>query len=83
MIFDCSDDKSWCYSSVEGKKAHNKEFVEYGAKLEKTDVVGAYLDMGETDVTITFTRNGETQVTQPDSFLESLDFFKNVGLTIF
>ena len=63
MIFDHLDDKSWGYSSVEGKKVHNKEFVEYGAKLEKTDVVGAYLDMGETDVTITFTRNGETQVT--------------------
>lgn len=56
------DDKSWCYSSAEGKKASNKEFLEYGAKFERGDVVGAYLDMGEEMVTMIFTKNGETQV---------------------
>ncbi|XP_023345250.1 heterogeneous nuclear ribonucleoprotein U-like protein 1 [Eurytemora carolleeae] len=55
------NDKSWCYSSAEGKKASNKEFLEYGAKFERGDVVGAYLDMGEEMVTMIFTKNGETQ----------------------
>jgi len=52
---------SWCYSSAEGKKAHDKVFEEYGAKFEKGDVIGAYLDMGEDTVTMTFTKNGESQ----------------------
>jgi len=55
------DTLSWCYSSAEGKKANNKEFAEYGAKFEKGDVIGAFLEMGDDTVTMTFTKNGEAQ----------------------
>jgi len=55
------DCKGWCYSSSHGKKATNKEFTEYGAKIEKGDIVGAYLDYAEDNVTIQFTKNGEAQ----------------------
>ena len=55
------DSKGWCYSSSHGKKATNKEFTEYGAKVEKGDIVGAYLDYAEDNVTIQFTKNGEAQ----------------------
>jgi len=54
------DTLSWCYSSSEGKKAVNKEFTEYGTGAVKGDVIGAFLDMGEETVTMTFTKNGES-----------------------
>lgn len=55
------DDKSWCYSSAEGKMAHMKTFEEYGEKFTKGDVVGAYIDFEGDEVSLTFTKNGEDQ----------------------
>eukprot|EP00088_Acartia_fossae_P054648 TRINITY_DN6298_c0_g2_i13.p1 TRINITY_DN6298_c0_g2~~TRINITY_DN6298_c0_g2_i13.p1 ORF type:complete len:705 (-),score=257.78 TRINITY_DN6298_c0_g2_i13:235-2349(-) len=56
------DDISWGYSSAEGKKAHNGEFEEYGAKVsERGDVIGAYLDMEGSEVVMSFTKNGVSQ----------------------
>ena len=60
-----ADTLSWCYSSSEGKKAVNKEFTEYGTGAVKGDVIGAFLDMGEETVTMTFTKNGESMVSCP------------------
>merc|ERR1719402_473037 len=55
------DDKSWCYSSAEGKMAHMKTFEEYGEKFGKDDVVGAYIDFEGEEVSLMFTKNGEDQ----------------------
>merc|ERR1712107_754777 len=55
------DEKSWCYSSAEGKMAHMKTFEEYGEKFTKGDVVGAYIDFEGDEVSLTFTKNGEDQ----------------------
>ena len=52
---------SWAYSSAEGKMAHNSNFEEYGEKITKGDVIGAFLDIGEDEVSMTFTKNGEDQ----------------------
>jgi len=54
------NDASWCYSS-EAKKVHNSTFEEFGAKVEKGDVIGAYLDSEGDEIVMTFTKNGETQ----------------------
>lgn len=54
-------DQSWCYSSSEGKMAHDKKFEDYGEKFGKGDVIGAFLDFGEEEISMTFTKNGEDQ----------------------
>lgn len=55
------NEQTWCYSGAKGQKATNKMFEDYGAALEKNDVVGAFLDMDGPNVTMTFTKNGESQ----------------------
>jgi len=55
------DDKSWCYSSAEGKMAHMKSFEEYGEKFEKGDVIGAFIDFTQDEINVTFSKNGEDQ----------------------
>ncbi|XP_012278100.1 heterogeneous nuclear ribonucleoprotein U-like protein 1 isoform X2 [Orussus abietinus] len=43
-----------------GKKCTENEYVDYGSSFEKDDVIACYLDMSdETDVVISFARNGE------------------------
>jgi len=54
-------EKSWCYSSAEGKMAHNKVFDEYGEKFAKDDVIGAFIDFEGDEISMTFTKNGEDQ----------------------
>jgi len=64
---DCSnlmlgeDEKSWCYSSAEGKMAHNRIFEEYGEKFEKGDIIGAFIDFTQDEINVTFSKNGEDQ----------------------
>ena len=45
-----------------GKKVHNKVWEEYGEIFGRNDTVGAFLDIAEDTVTMTFTKNGQTQV---------------------
>ena len=52
--------ESWCYAGS-AKKGHDCKFEEYGVTFAKEDVVGAFLDLVGTKVTMTFTKNGETQ----------------------
>ena len=52
---------SWCYSSAEGKMANAAKFEEYGEKFTKNDVIGCFLDFGEEEISMTFTKNGEDQ----------------------
>ncbi len=52
-------EESWCYSSSEGKMAHGGQFEEYGEKFTKDDVIGAYLEIGDEEVSMTFSKNGE------------------------
>lgn len=54
-------DQSWCYSSAEGKMAHGSKFEEYGEKFTKGDVIGAFLEIGNEEVSMTFSKNGEDQ----------------------
>merc|ERR1719244_327753 len=49
--------ESWCYSSAEGKLAHNSVFEEYGEKFSKGDIIGAYVDFEGDKVCMTFTKN--------------------------
>jgi len=55
------DSLSWCYSSCEGKMANNKNFEDYGEKFQKGDVIGAFLDFTQSEINVTFTKNGEDQ----------------------
>jgi len=55
------DTLSWCYSSAEGKMAHNNTFEDYGEKFEKDDIIGAFLDFTQDEINVTFTKNGEDQ----------------------
>jgi len=55
------DALSWCYSSAEGKMAHNSTFEDYGEKFEKDDIIGAFLDFTQDEINVTFTKNGEDQ----------------------
>ena len=55
------DNKSWCYSACEGKMAHDKKFEDYGEKITKGDVVGAFIDFSQNEINVTFTKNGEDQ----------------------
>jgi len=52
---------SWAYSSAQGKMVNSTKFEEYGEKFVKGDVIGAFLDFGEEEVGMTFTKNGEDQ----------------------
>lgn len=54
-------DQSWCISSAEGKMAHESKFEEYGEKFTKGDVIGAFLEIGAEEVSMTFSKNGEDQ----------------------
>ena len=54
-------EESWCYSSAEGKMAHGCKFEEYGEKFTKGDVIGAFLEIGDEEVSMTFSKNGEDQ----------------------
>ena len=54
-------EKSWCYSSAEGKIASNKVFDKYGEKFTKYDVIGAFIDFEGDEISMTFTKNGEDQ----------------------
>ena len=59
MLGEC--DMSWCYSSAEGKMAHSSKFEDYGEKFGKDDVIGCFLDIGEEEISMTFSKNGEDQ----------------------
>ena len=52
--------ESYCYAGS-AKKGHDSKFEDYGETFAKGDVVGAFLDMVGTKITMTFTKNGETQ----------------------
>ena len=54
-------EKSWFYSSAEGKIASNKVFDKYGEKFTKDDVIGAFIDLESDEISMTFTKNGEDQ----------------------
>jgi len=54
-------ENSWAYSSCEGKMATGNKFDEYGDKFGKNDIIGAFLDFGEQEISMTFTKNGEDQ----------------------
>ena len=53
-------DESYCYAGS-AKKGHDSKFEEFGATFAKDDVIGAFLDMAGAKVTMTFTKNGESQ----------------------
>ena len=55
------NDKSWCYSSSEGKMANNKKFDEYGEAIAKGDTIGAFIDFSGDEINVTFTKNGDDQ----------------------
>jgi len=73
---------SWCYSSCEGKMASDNKFEEYGEKFGKDTVIGAFLDIGDTEVSITFSKNGEDQgdayQIQKSDLPESFAFFPHI-----
>jgi len=75
-------ENSWCYSSCEGKMASGNKFEEYGEKLSKDTVIGAFLDIGETEVSITFSKDGEDQgdayQIQKSDLPEGFTFFPHI-----
>jgi len=75
------DSLSWCYSSSEGKMANNKTFEEYGEKIEKGDIIGAFIDFEGEEVSMTFTKNGEDQGDAfqiPKADLDGVSLFPHV-----
>ncbi|CAG9824491.1 unnamed protein product [Phaedon cochleariae] len=54
------DEFSYAYESS-GKFANNGKFTDYGIKFGNGDVIGAFLEINDTDVIITYTVNGEAQ----------------------
>lgn len=52
---------TWCYSSCQGNMASASKFEDYGEKYGRNDVIGAFLDIGEDEISMTFTKNGEDQ----------------------
>ena len=63
---------SWAYSSAQGKKINSTKYENYGDKFVKGDIIGAFLDFGEEEVCMTFTKNGEDQ---GDAFQIKLEDF--------
>ena len=63
---------SWAYSSAQGKKMNSTKYENYGDKFVKGDIIGAFLDFGEEEVCMTFTKNGEDQ---GDAFQIKLEDF--------
>jgi len=55
------NDKSWCYSTAEGKMANNKKFEDYGEAVTKGDTIGAFIDFSQDEINVTFTKNGDDQ----------------------
>ena len=51
-------EEGWGFSTL-GNKVHNSVFTEYGAKCEKTDVIGSYVDFTDEKVVFSWSKNGE------------------------
>lgn len=68
---------SFGYCSKAGKKRCNNQFLDYGEPMNKGDVIGAFLDMNSSIVSMAFTLNGKPQ---GEAFSVPKELLKEKGL---